>query len=49
MLVAIGEERPHRASGALGLHVLETAVAALQSAEEGRTVEIGELEPVQPR
>jgi predicted dehydrogenase len=49
MLAAIGEERPHRASGALGLHVLETALAALRSAEEGRTVEIGALEAVQPR
>ena len=33
--------RPHRASGALGLHVLETASAVLRAAEEGRTVEIG--------
>jgi predicted dehydrogenase len=49
MLSAIREERPHLASGALGLHVLETALAALQSAEEGRTVEIGVLEAVQPR
>jgi predicted dehydrogenase len=32
--------RPHRASGALGLHVLETASAVLRAAEEGRTVEI---------
>ena len=40
MIAAIREERPHRASGALGLHVLETALAALQSAEDGRTVEI---------
>ena len=44
MLAAIREDRPHRASGALGLHVLETALAALRSAEEGRTVEIGALE-----
>jgi predicted dehydrogenase len=49
MLAAIHEERPHRASGALGLHVLETALAALQSADEGRTVEIGALEAVEPR
>ena len=49
MLAAIRGERPHQASGALALHVLETALAALRSAEEGRTVEIGALEPVQPR
>jgi predicted dehydrogenase len=49
MLAAIHEDRPHRASGALALHVLETALAALRSAEEGRTVEIGALEPVPPR
>ena len=50
MLAAIREDRPHRASGELALHVLETALAALRSAEEGRTVEIGgALEPVQPR
>lgn len=49
MLEAIRDERPHRASGALGLHVLETALAALRSAEEGRTVEITALEAVQPR
>jgi predicted dehydrogenase len=49
MLEAIRDERPHRASGALGLHVLETALAALRSAEEGRTVEVTALEAVQPR
>jgi len=48
MLAAIRDERPHRASGALGLHVLGTALAALQSAEEGRTIEIDALEAVQP-
>jgi predicted dehydrogenase len=32
--------RPHRASGELGLHVLEAAVAVLRAAEGGRTVEI---------
>jgi predicted dehydrogenase len=30
----------HRASGALALHVLETATAALAAADEGRTLEI---------
>jgi predicted dehydrogenase len=49
MLAAIREERPHRASGALALHVLETALAALRSAEDGRTVEIDAHEPVRPR
>lgn len=49
MLRAIRNERPHRASGALGLHVLETALAALRSAEEGRTVGITALEAVLPR
>ena len=49
MLTAIRDERPHRASGALGLHVLETALAVLRSAKEGATVEIEALEPVQPR
>ena len=48
MLTAMREGRPHRASGALALHVLETALAALRSAEEGRTVEIDALEAVQP-
>ena len=33
--------RPHRASAELGLHVLESATAVLDSAREGRTVAIG--------
>jgi predicted dehydrogenase len=49
MLRAIEAGRPHRASGALALHVLETALAALRSAEEGRIVEIDALEAVEPR
>jgi predicted dehydrogenase len=49
MLGAIRDERPHRASGALALHVLETALAALRSSDEGRTIEIGGLEAVHPR
>jgi predicted dehydrogenase len=40
MLNALHEERPHRASGELGLHVLETATAVLRSAEEGRTIDV---------
>src|SRR5262249_46085269 len=49
MLRAIDEARPHRASGALALHVLETALAVLRSAEDGRIVEIDALEAVGPR
>lgn len=40
MLEAVREQRPHRASGELGLHVLETATAVLRSAEEGRTIDV---------
>ncbi|HEY8703140.1 MAG TPA: Gfo/Idh/MocA family oxidoreductase [Gaiellaceae bacterium] len=40
MLEAVRDERPHRASGELGLHVLETATAVLRSAEEGRTIDV---------
>ena len=40
MLEAVRDERPHRASGELGLHVLETATAVLRSAEEGRTINV---------
>jgi hypothetical protein len=40
MLVATAAGRPHRASGALGLHVLEAATAVLHAAAAGRTVEL---------
>ena len=40
MVEAIDEDRPHRASGRLGLHVVEVARGILQSAGEGRLVEI---------
>jgi predicted dehydrogenase len=40
MLEAVRDGRPHRASGELGLHVLETATAVLRSAEEGRTIDV---------
>lgn len=40
MARAIREERPHRASGDLALHVLEVMEAALVSGTEGRRVEI---------
>jgi hypothetical protein len=36
--VALRAGRPHRASGALALHVLEAAEAALMSAADQRTV-----------
>jgi predicted dehydrogenase len=41
LVEALREGRPHRASGELGLHVLETASAVLRAAEEERTVEVG--------
>jgi predicted dehydrogenase len=40
MVEAIRDERPHRASGLLGAHVVEVARGILQAAREGRTVEI---------
>jgi len=40
MLEAAAAGRPHRASGALGLHVLEAATAVLRAAANGRTVEL---------
>jgi predicted dehydrogenase len=41
MVEAIGADRPHRASGRLGAHVVEVAHGILRSAEEARVVEIG--------
>jgi predicted dehydrogenase len=40
MVEAIREERPHRASGLLGAHIVEVVRGILQSADEGRAVEI---------
>ena len=40
MAQAIRDGRPHRASGALALHVLETMLAFQKSSDEGRAVEI---------
>jgi predicted dehydrogenase len=40
MVEAIREERPHRASGLLGAHVVEVVRGILRSAGEGRAVEI---------
>jgi predicted dehydrogenase len=45
MLEAVRAGRPHRASGELGLHVLETATAVLRSAEEGRTIDVASRFP----
>lgn len=43
MALALRGGRDHRASGALALHVLETAAAVLAGAEEGRTVAVSPL------
>ena len=49
MVQAIEEDRPHRASGRLALHVLETADAIVRASREGRAIELeGELDPVEP-
>ena len=40
MIESLQAGRPHRASGELGLHVLETATAVLRSAADGRVVRI---------
>lgn len=49
MVQAIEEGRPHRASGRLALHVLETADAIVRSSSDGRSIELeGELDPVEP-
>ncbi|MFD4668835.1 Gfo/Idh/MocA family protein [Lentzea sp. NPDC058450] len=39
-LVAAGDHRPPRATGALALHVLETMTAVLRAADEGRRIEL---------
>jgi predicted dehydrogenase len=46
LVEAVHAGRPHRASGELALHVLETIHAVLRSAEEGRTVDIASHEAV---
>jgi predicted dehydrogenase len=38
MIESVQAGRPHRASGELALHVLETMHAVLRSAEDGQTV-----------
>ena len=40
MIEALQADRPHRASGELGLHVLESAFAVLDAAARGRSVPI---------
>lgn len=47
LALALREGREHRASGALGLHVLEAATAVLTAAEEGRVVAIPSLADTQ--
>ena len=44
LVEAVRAGRPHRASGDLALHVLETIHAVLRSAEEGRTIDIASRE-----
>jgi predicted dehydrogenase len=40
MAAALREDRPHRASGALALHVLEVMTGLIEAAGSGRTVTI---------
>lgn len=40
MVSAIGEKRPHRASGELAVHVLDTMLAFDRSSAEGRQIEL---------
>jgi predicted dehydrogenase len=47
MAQAIRDQRPHRASGALALHVLETMLAFQHSSDQGGAVEI-KTRPVRP-
>ena len=47
-ILAIGEQRTARASGEIGLHVLEAMEKALISAEEGETIDL-ETAPDRPR
>jgi len=44
MVTSLRAGRPHRASGELALHVLEAMHAILQSADEGRTVDLAPLQ-----
>ncbi|MEU8036467.1 Gfo/Idh/MocA family oxidoreductase [Streptosporangium sp. NPDC049078] len=46
MAQAIREGRPHRTTGELGLHVLDTMIAIAESAERGEFVEVGSTCPV---
>ncbi len=43
LVEAMHDDRPHRASGELALHVLEVTLAMLRSAEEGITVPVASL------
>ena len=39
-VTAIAEDRPHRASGQLALHVVDVARSVLRAADERRVIEI---------
>jgi hypothetical protein len=43
LVEAVQGSRPHRASGELALHVLETIHAMLRAADEGRTISVSSL------
>jgi predicted dehydrogenase len=40
LVLAVAEDRPHRASGRLGHHVVDVARTILRAAEEGRRLEV---------
>jgi predicted dehydrogenase len=46
MVEAIREDRPHRASGLLGAHVVEVVRGILQAAQNGATIEIESRVPI---
>jgi predicted dehydrogenase len=48
LVESVDAGRPHRASGELALHVLESIDAVLASAREGRTIEIAPLRSQEP-
>ena len=47
MAEAIAEGREHRATGQLGLHVVDVARSILRSAADGEAIEIG-TNPIRP-
>lgn len=48
MLVALAEDRPHRASGELAYHVVDVARSALVAAAEGRAIDVVSGGPAGP-